>query len=370
MELVKSSYNPEEVIILLKDITGLVEPMGTEEREKLIQSGVHYSEMLPLEYKPTEKYMKIYEEELVRNGMKTAQAIADLGDKLFERKGTSLVLISLARAGTPIGILLRRYLDMRYEVKIPHYSISIIRGKGIDENALDYIFNKERTKISGFQFVDGWIGKGAIQRELISSLNSYLIGKRVELREWFTIDYNLAAVSDPSMTIPDKYCGTREDFIIPSSCLNATVSGLFSRTFRRPDIIDESDFDGAIYYGNLKNEDKSNEFLDEITDCLKEIVSQKENEIQDKQFTGLDEVEQIAKDYEVSDINKVKPGIGETTRVLLRRYPDRVLISMEDAGSSDLEGILQLCKEKNVPVEYYPLKRYKAVGIIKDVSDL
>ena len=180
----------------------------------------------------------------------------------------------------------------------------------------------------------------------------------------------MAAVSDPSMTIPDKYCGTREDFIIPSSCLNATVSGLFSRTFRRPDIIDESDFDGAIYYGNLKNEDKSNEFLDEITDCLKEIVSQKKNEIQDKQFTGLDEVEQIAKDYEVTDINKVKPGIGETTRVLLRRYPDRVLISMEDAGSSDLEGILQLCKEKNVPVEYYPLKRYKAVGIIKDVSDL
>lgn len=366
MDLVKSSYDPSEVIILLKDITGLVEPMGTKEREKLIQSGVHYSEMLPLEYKPTEDYMKIYEEELERNGMKTAQSVADLGDKLFKKKGMDLVLISLARAGTPIGILLKRYLKMRYDVDIPHFSISIIRGKGLDVNALNAIIFKYKlkSKVKGFQFIDGWIGKGAIQNELRKSI--YLFNST----EYFDVDPNLAALSDPSMTIPDEYCGTREDFIIPSSCLNATVSGLFSRTFRRPDIIGDMDYDGAIYYGELKDEDKSIDFLNEITDCLKEIVKQKKLEMKDKEYTGLDEVKQIAKDYGVEDINKVKPGIGESTRVLLRRYPDRVLISMEDAGSSDLEGILQLCKEKNVPVEYYPLKRYKAVGIIKDVSDL
>lgn len=366
MNLVKSSYDPKEVTILLKDITGLVEPMGTKEREKLIQSGVHYSEMLPLEYKPTEDYMKIYEEELERNGMKTAQAVADLGNKLFKKKGMDLVLISLARAGTPIGILLKRYLKMRYGVDIPHFSISIIRGKGLDVNALNAIIFKYKlkSKVNGFQFVDGWIGKGAIQNELRKSI--YLFNST----EYFDVDPNLAALSDPSMTIPDEYCGTREDFIIPSSCLNATVSGLFSRTFRRPDIIGEKDFDGAIYYGELKDEDKSIDFLNEITDCLKEIVEQKKIEIKDKEFTGLDEVKQIAEDYGVEDINKIKPGIGESTRVLLRRYPDRVLISMEDANSSDLEGILQLCKEKNVPIEYYPLKRYKAVGIIKDVSDL
>lgn len=366
MELVKSSYDPQEVTILLKDITGLVTPLPTEEREKLIQSGVHYSEMLPLEYKPTEDYMKIYEEELERNGMKTAQSVADLGDKLFKKKGMDLVLISLARAGTPIGILLKRYLKMRYDVDIPHFSISIIRGKGLDVNALNAIIFKYKlkSKVKGFQFIDGWIGKGAIQNELRKSI--YLFNST----EYFDVDPNLAALSDPSMTIPDEYCGTREDFIIPSSCLNATVSGLFSRTFRRPDIIGDMDYDGATYYGELKDEDKSIDFLNEITDCLKEIIEQKKLEMKDKEYTGLDEVKQIAKDYGVEDINKVKPGIGETTRVLLRRYPDRVLISMKDAGSSDLEGILQLCKEKNVPVEHYPLKRYKAVGIIKDVSDL
>ena len=364
MELVKSSYDPKEVTILLKDITGLVEPMGTKEREKLIQSGVHYSEMLPLEYKPTEDYMKLYESELKRSGYKTAKAIANLGDKLFEKKGTNLVLVSLARAGTPIGILLRRYLKLRYDIEVSHYSISIIRGKGIDINALDYILANERNKVLGFQFIDGWIGKGAIQRELKDSIALYNSTRFVD------IDPNLAAVADPSMTIPDRYCGTREDFIIPSSCLNATVSGLFSRTFRRPDIIGDKDFDGAVYYGELKDEDKSIEFLNEITDWLEDIVEEKKEEIEENQFTGLAEVKQIAKDYEIEDINKIKPGVGETTRLLLRRYPDRVLINMRGIDDPDLDCVIQLCKEKNVPIERYPLERYKVVGIIKDVSDL
>lgn len=364
MELVKSSYDPKEVTILLKDITGLVEPMATKEREKLIQSGVHYSEMLPLEYKPTEDYMKLYESELKRSGYKTAKAIANLGDKLFEKKGTNLVLVSLARAGTPIGILLRRYLKLRYDIEVSHYSISIIRGKGIDINALDYILDNEKNKVLGLQFIDGWIGKGAIQRELKDSIALYNSTRFVD------IDPNLAAVADPSMTIPDRYCGTREDFIIPSSCLNATVSGLFSRTFRRPDIIGDKDFDGAVYYGELKDEDKSIEFLDEITDWLEDIVEEKKEEIEENQFTGLDEVKQIAKDYEIEDINKIKPGVGETTRLLLRRYPDRILINMRGINDPDLDCVIQLCKEKNVPIERYPLERYKVVGIIKDVSDL
>ena len=37
-------------------------------------------------------------------------------------------------------------------------------------------------------------------------------------------------------------CGTHEDILIPSSCLNATVTGLISRTFLRADIIGKNDF--------------------------------------------------------------------------------------------------------------------------------
>ena len=62
----RSSYKNEDVILLLKDITGLVEPQETSVREKLIQSGKHYSEMLPIEYVPTQKYMEVYKKEIGR----------------------------------------------------------------------------------------------------------------------------------------------------------------------------------------------------------------------------------------------------------------------------------------------------------------
>ena len=60
----RSSYKKEDVILLLKDITGLVKPQPANERERLIQSGRHYCEMLPIEYVPTEAYMRVYKEVL------------------------------------------------------------------------------------------------------------------------------------------------------------------------------------------------------------------------------------------------------------------------------------------------------------------
>lgn len=36
----------------------------------------------------------------------------------------------------------------------------------------------------------------------------------------------------------------------------------------------------------------------------------------------------------------------------------------------DLKCIVQLCEEKGIEIVEYPLKRYKAVGIIKEISDL
>ena len=52
------SYSKDDCIFLLKNINGLITEQGNEEREGLNQSGVHYSEMLPIEYVPTEEYFK------------------------------------------------------------------------------------------------------------------------------------------------------------------------------------------------------------------------------------------------------------------------------------------------------------------------
>ena len=38
----RTSYRGEDVTLLLKDITGLVQPLDTRAREARIQAGVHY----------------------------------------------------------------------------------------------------------------------------------------------------------------------------------------------------------------------------------------------------------------------------------------------------------------------------------------
>ena len=72
--------------------------------------------------------------------------------------------------------------------------------------------------------------------------------------------------------------------------------------------------------------------------------------------------------YGISDINLVKPSIGEATRVLLRRVPWKVLVhSLDD--NEHLGHLYQLAAEKNVELEVYPLKNYRACGLIKNLAD-
>lgn len=350
--IVRSSYLKEDVELLLKDITGMVEPQSTEEREKLIQAGRHYCEMLPIEYVPTEKYMDVYRESLKIFAKPTALAVGKMADKIIEKKGKDVVLVSLARAGIPIGILAKRYIKKKYNINVPHYSISIIRGKGIDDNAMKYML--ERHKPEQLMFVDGWIGKGAILTELQKDIAPYS-----------GVSSEIAVVADPANVT--EICGTHKDILIPSSCLNSTISGLVSRTFLRDDIIGEKDFHGAVFYENLKDVDLSYEFIESI-----EAQFEMDNETVEEQAEGkgIEEIKNIVETFRISDINFVKPGIGETTRVLLRRVPWKVLIDEKYKDDISLLHIKRLAEEKNVPVEYYPLIHYKCCGIIKKMADV
>ncbi len=347
-----SSYRPEDVTLLLKDITGLVEPMSTKEREIQIQAGRSYCEMLPKEYVPSEKYLEAYEQALIHETDHTAAAVRACAERIYEEKGDKTVLVSLARAGVPIGILLKWYLRKQYGIDVPHYGISIIRGRGIDHNAMRYLL--ERHAAEHLQFVDGWIGKGAILTELRRELATYP-GVRPEL----------AVLSDPAGLT--DLCGTHEDFLIPSSCLNCTVSGLVSRTFLRADIIGENDFHGAAYYGELAEEDRSYEFLDAVAARFEEAPTL--SNIQPTQ-SGFQETQKIAAHFDIDDINLVKPGIGEATRVLLRRLPWKMLVREDMQNDPALTHLYQLAQEKGVPVEPYPLQDYKACGIIRQLRDV
>ena len=76
----------------------------------------------------------------------------------------------------------------------------------------------------------------------------------------------------------------------------------------------------------------------------------------------------IKQKYYIDDINFIKPGVGETTRVLLRRIPYKILV--DDLNDEKLRHILSLAEEKNVEVEEADLKAYSCGGIIKRVRDV
>ena len=346
------TYKPEDVEILLKDITGLVEPLPTKEREKRIQSGVHYSEMLPLEYEPSPAYLAAYHDALDRYAPMTAQAVASVAQQIWQDKGAEAVLVSLARAGTSIGVLIKRYLAREYGVDVKHYTISIIRGRGIDHNAMKYIL--ARHKPEHIQFVDGWTGKGAIQRELKQAMEDYP-----------GVSAGLAVLSDPAR-LAEK-CGTHDDFLIASSCLNSTVSGLLSRTVYRTDLIGPGEFHGAVFYEALRPKDLTYQFIDAIAAHFS-MEQQPEPDPAPKTISALEEVERIRQEFSISDRNLIKPSIGETTRVLLRRVPWKILVhSLHDEAY--LGHIYALAKEKGVELCEYPLVNYRACGLIRTMAD-
>lgn len=357
------SYSPEDVVFLLKNIDGLVPEIDNQMREEAIQGGTHYSEMLPVEYQPKPEYIALFHQMLHATGAKIALATAIVAEQILKLKGKSIILVSLARAGTPIGILIKRYLAETYGIILPHYSISIIRGKGIDENAVLYMMQQH----PGFtiQFIDGWTGKGAITAELIQACQRFNEKYDVQLES------DLAVLADPG------YCanlyGTREDFCIPSACLNSIVSGLISRTVHRSDLISELDFHGAKFYTQWRGLDVSEQFIESIAGhfplvaCEAVVTAQQFlDNAEPPTWAGIKNIKELQAIFEIPDINMIKPGVGETTRVLLRRIPWKILIDSKD--NPNLQHILLLAKDRGVEVEEFTGMSYSCCGLIKTMG--
>ena len=374
-KLVKTSYSKDDVVILLKDLSDCMKELPIREREKLMQNGVHYSELLPAEKEPSKEYEALYEKALADRKHEIAldiQRVADLmlNRAILNREGYP-VIISLARAGIPVGILIKRYIKQKYDIDCPHYAISIIRDKGIDINAMDYIYEKEvadnDVDVRNFFFVDGWTGKGVIKNQIKEAVAEL----KAKDSKWDGLSDNLWVLADPANITP--YCGTHDDYLLPSSCLNSTVSGLTSRTILNSHVdVENGDFHGAVYFERFKDIDKSNEFIDTISKEFEDMKVQDVNKDGlplEEGWDGMSITLDICKLFDIPDYKKVKPGIGETTRVLLRRVPWKVLINKDiSEDDPDIQHILLLCKEKNIPTMRWDLGNYKVCGIVKDVT--
>lgn len=363
------SYAPDEVGWLLKDLSAADLEADVAERERRIQAGVaHYAESLPIEYQPDAAYRELFDKVLADSAERLALAVATVAELVVAERGNDVVLVSLARAGTPVGILMRRWLrDGRGPdlpaLTVPHYAVSIVRDRGIDAVALDYLARHHDP--STVMFVDGWTGKGAITRELTAALDAYHAAGGARF------DDELAVLADPGHCV--RTYGTRDDFLIASACLNSTVSGLISRTVLNDTLIGPGEFHGAKFYRELAGDDVSNRLLDAVSaafDTIRPRVAASVAAVRatDRTLTwsGWASVDRVRAEYGIASVNFVKPGVGETTRVLLRRVPWRVLV--READAPEHAHIRMLAAARGVPVEVVPDLAYSCMGLIKDVQ--
>ncbi len=86
------------------------------------------------------------------------------------------------------------------------------------------------------------------------------------------------------------------------------------------------------------------------------------------QTNALSVVHAIAERFEITNLNRVKPGIAEATRAVLRRVPERVMV--RDSQDPDVQLLMHLTERAGVEVEESgaALGPYRAVTIIQKVS--
>ncbi|WP_445222892.1 cysteine protease StiP domain-containing protein (plasmid) [Bradyrhizobium sp. Pa8] len=220
-----------------------------------------------------------------------------------------------------------------------HYSISIIRDRGIDRVALAYIAARHDPADS--IFIDGWTGKGAIVGELRTSLADRPFGFTPEL----------AVIADPAGQA--DIAASDDDYLIASGLLNGIVSGLVSRSILNAEVVGPEDFHACITYPQHREADQSPAFVDTIAPLAAAASPQPitghtgRRKLLNRTCEVLIDV--ILEPSGTRDRNRIKPGIAEATRALLRRMPDRLLV--RDLGDSDVAHLLQLADEHGLRVE-------------------
>ena len=356
------SYTVDDVQFLLKPIH--VENTPVHLKEALIQSGQkHYSQMLSHESLPTDDYLKLFHEAVALNQQRLAKHILILAQQIITTRPHGITLVSLARAGTPIGVLLKQVLKRHFNVDVVHYSVSIIRDVGLDFNALRFILQSHRPE--SLVFVDGWTGKGVIAQQLADSLADFALSDGIE------IPAELYVLTDLSGSA--AVAASDEDYLIPSSVLNSTVSGLVSRSVYDADTAEAGDFHSCIYYQQFIEQDLSNYFIGVMLDCVDNVWQQQGGKfehpvINRQQLQSISQslLKWLAEHYGINHSNYIKPGIGEATRVLLRREARCLLL--RDSTAEATRHLRWLADAKSIPVTILPELPYQAVALIKEIQ--
>lgn len=297
--------------------------------------------LFPAEYQPSPGYLAAVRALIAKTSRSVALLCATLAEEMLRRRGHRLVIVSIARAGTPIGIIIRRWLRYRHALDVPHYCLSAA-GRGPDLSALGWL--ARRHSPDTLQFLDAWTSKGTIRAALESA------GSHLELPG---LDTTLAVVCDTA-SCTDLFA-TREDVLLPHACLGAGMSGLLSRTVSDSGLLSANDFHGVRYYGELAWTDLSRCYIDAVCARFSEILRAADGAADSRPVSvlpderGKDQAALLADRYGASDIDLVNIGICESTRAFFRRKPAMLLL--HPAAGHQVNHLLMLAAERHVPVQ-------------------
>jgi hypothetical protein len=336
------TYEPADVTVLLERLNP--ELLSKDERAAKIASGTHYNEVISREEIPPQSFLDLFKAQTERFGDKLAHLFLSLASTVLldaQERDVQPVLVSLVRAGTPTGILLKRTLGF-WGVQVPHYTVSIVQGRGFDEVAIETILNSG-YKPEQLYFIDGWTGKGVVRNELSFALKK-MSARFGQFHDALYVLSDIAGVAE--------YAATREDCLISSALLSGPISGLVSRSIYQGSP-QEPRMHGAAYLDYMESCDLSRYFIDTIARRIKhaideghasihQVTSQESASLRMQAFYDL-----VAHRFNINDPQFLKPGIGESTRLFQRKKP--VALIVRDTSDPEIGHLLQMAKEQAVP---------------------
>lgn len=302
------------------------------------------------EYQPGSGYLSEVSELIASSAARIALLTATLGELILSRRGRQVVLVSIARAGTPVGVLLRRWFREHHGLEVPHYTVSISNGVGLDLNAVSWICRRHDPAL--LQFVDGWTSKGTVGRALraaAASLDS-------------VVDPRLAVLCDIGWCT--DIFATRDDTLMPHACLGAAMSGLLSRTFAGPDASRADSFHAVVAYRELAGDDLSNVFLDAVSAHYPLIAARVPASVRAARleprpdYRGSMDARDLARRFGSGNLDLVNIGLSEAARAFFRRKP-RLLI-VKTGHDDQAAHLLRLAAARGVPVRHEPALRFRA----------